>query len=402
MPLIDSVVDVIVKQTCDPHLIVAESDGTEYRYDPGRGEFIENESLSIRVTGLDKNLELGQKDELMGVVVDSKLDLTPLSAFPAEMIQTGTWNPEWLYGPTAAKDFFPEHYQRTWRFLAPDFKEAVSGDDAKKLDEASRLLQEGHHDEAMQIISEMLGKIPWLLDLYHVMGTLAFSKNLLQKSEKYFTMGILFSESILPDADDYVLDHRDSRNHFYMSHMHSLGDLRLKTHDKDKALEIFQKMYRLMPQDPGGIRLILQDLTGNNYPQTSGPLANRPVNPYLKFEEYSDFPLHDCYDPNTKTNYSQWLGWDEAYRHLLIFNAHRSWFAANKMSPQDMYSHTIMHDIVETALAHNEPPDLRQALARRIIAGQTRHDVIHEFGMNVMKRFSEQAEKNKNQASTSN
>jgi tetratricopeptide (TPR) repeat protein len=394
MPLIDTVIDLVVRQSIDKHLIVAEHDGTEYRFDPGRNEFIENETLSVRVTGMDKNLELGRKDELLGVVLDCKLSLESITPFPAEMIETGEWKPEWLYGPTAARDFFPDHCHRSWRLLAPNFKEAVSEDNAKILDEASRLLQSGHHGDAMELISEMLGKIPWLLDLYHVMGTLAYSNKQLIKAEKYFTMGILFSESIIPDSDDFILDYRDSRNHFYLSHLHSLGDLMMKTGKPDEALDIFSKMYRLMPQDPGGVRVLLQELTGKEYPQTSENVKNHPVNPFLAFEDYPDFPLHDSYDPNTKPDYSKWLGWEEAYRHLLIFNAHKDWFAANKFSYKDMYTHTVMHDVVESALAQNEPPELRLQVARNMAAGQTRHDLIHEIGHRFLQHFAEKNKQN--------
>jgi tetratricopeptide (TPR) repeat protein len=387
MPLIDTVIELTVKKREKDVLLVAEKDGTEYLFNPGQGDYIENETLSVRVTGLDRNLELGKKDVLLGVVVAAELKVTEAIRFPADMMETGTWDPAWQYGPTAAKDFFPDHYNRKWRVLVFTFPSTVPEEDIKTIQTASERLQEGRLDEGKEMISSVLGKIPWLLDLYHVMGVLSLNGRKPETAWKYFQMGIVLAESVLPDTDDFVLDYMDSRNGFYMSHLHSLADLSVRMGQKEEAVELYGKIYRLMPYDPGCAREQLRLLTGKSYPQTGEAFEGLPVDPYRQFDDYPDFPLHDSYDPESRTDYVKWLRWEESYRHLLILNAHLNWFAANKFSEKNVIQHILLHDIAETTLAREEHPEMRLNMARSIAQGTSRHEIIHQLGQAVFARL---------------
>ncbi len=390
MPLIDTVIEVTVKQRTESHLIVREKDATEYMFDPGRGEYIENETLHIRVAGLDRNLGSGKPDELLGVVVASELKLPDGFRMPVDLIESGTFDPIHQYGPTAAKDFFPEHFEGKWRCLTFSFNTPISEEDVNKINSASDKLDGGDHQEAMEMISEVLGRIPWMIDLYHVMGALAVSHNHPGLAEKYYTMGIKVAETVLPETDDFILDYREPGNGFYLSLMHSLADQLVRTGNRDKALELYRKCYRLMPQDPGGVRIALQELTGKAYPQMDEKGREFYVDPYLHYARYKDIPIRDGYDPSTKPDFTQWLKWDESYRRLLIYNAHISWFASQKLSEKEMFMHLLMHDMVESSLARNDPPDLRLHLARMVANGASRHDALHSIGEAIIADLAEQ------------
>lgn len=392
MPLIDSIIELTVKQRDNDILIVVEKDGTEYEFHSKENQYIENETLSVRVTGLERNLELGKKNRLQGVVVAEELKLTETINLPATIVENGEWDPVWLYGPTAAKDFFPEHHSKKWRLLAYNFTSPVSDEDQETIRKASALFSEKRLDEAQKTISLVLGKTPWLLDLYHVMGVLSLTGQRPVAARKYFQLGILLSESILPDADDFILDYRDTRNSFYMSCMHSLANHMERSNQKEEATALYKKIYRLMPQDPAGVRYNLQELTGNPYPLMDDAFKGYPVDPYVHFNNYTDFPLRDGYDPNSKIDYKKWLSWEESYRHLLIFNAHMAWFMENKFTEKDILQHIIIHDLAEISLARNEYPELRVGMAARLAQGLKRHDIIHEIGQMIYSQMSQKAQ----------
>lgn len=380
MPLINTVIELAVKAHREGHLIVQESDGTEYRFDPGRDAFVENETIRVRVDGMDRNLELGRMDQLLGTVVDAEMAPGKYMESPIEIVETGTWDPTHLYGPTAAAELFPKHAGRTFRTLTFSFTKKLEDADIETINAASELLQQGNHDEAAEVISPVVGRIPWLLDLYHVLGVLAASHKRLELARKYFEMGCTIAELSLPDTDDFVLDHREPANSFYQSHLHSLGDMLLQLGRQEQAIEAYEKCYRLTPQDPGGVRIKLQKLTGEEYPCTSEQLARLPVDPYYLYFNYDDMPIRDGYDPNSRPDYDTWLRWEDSYRRLLILLSHQGWFISNKMKPEDVDLHLSLHDLTETALARNEPAGFRANFARIMAEGHSRHDALHIVG----------------------
>ena len=237
MPLIDSVIELIVKGRRDKHLLLQEKDGTQYRFDPGRDEFIENESLHIRVLGMDKNLEIGQDDQLLGVIISSEMKPGEILDKPIEVIEIGTWEPTKMYGPTAAMEMFPHHAGDTFRQLTFSFGATLDDEDIENINTASNLLQQGNHDEAIEKISISLGKYPWLLDLYHVMGVISASHQRFVLAQKYFEMGCKTAELSLPEDDNFILDYREPANSVYQSLMHSLADLLMQTGRNEEALD---------------------------------------------------------------------------------------------------------------------------------------------------------------------
>jgi len=390
MPLIDSIIELKVTGRKDKHLLVSEADGTIYRFDSGQEDFVENETVQVRVTGMDKNLVLGQEDQLLGIVVSSEMNPAKLLEKPIEVIETGTWDPIEQYGPTAAKEFYPKHAGKSYRRLTFSFTETLEEKDMHEINSASELLQQGNHVEAMEKISAALGKYPWLVDLYHVMGVIAASHQNLNLARKYFEMGCKVSELSLPvDDDDFVLDHREPANSFYQSHMHSLADVLLQLGQKEFAIDVFEKCYMLTPQDPAGIRVMLNKLTGDEYPLTDEKYTRLPVDPYHHFFKYDDIPIRDGYDPDSRPNYDQWLKWEDSYRRLLILLSHQHWFVVNKQKPEDIDLHISLHDMTEASLARNFPEGIRVQFARNMAEGKSRHDAVHIIGDMLLKSMAQ-------------
>ncbi|HPQ40789.1 MAG TPA: DUF1841 family protein [bacterium] len=205
-------------------------------------------------------------------------------------------------------------------------------------------------------------------------------------------MACKIAELSLPDSGDYVLDHREPANSFYQSHLHSLADTLLQLGRRDEAVEMYTKCYMLTPQDPGGVRLKLEKLTGEKYPCTSERLARLPVDPYYMYFQYEDMPIRDGYDPNSRPDYDTWLRWEDSYRRLLILLSHQSWFVMNKMKPEDVDMHMSLHDLTETALARNEPPGFRANFARIMAEGHSRHDAIHIVGDMLLRSLAKAQE----------
>ena len=380
MPLIDTVIELIVKGRKDKHLILEEKDGSQYRFDPGREMYIENEILHVRVTGMDKNMVIGESDQLLGVVVTSEMKPEVVLEKPIETVETGEWDPAKEYGSSAANALFPHHAGKVFTRYTFSFTEELTEEDLKEINSASDLLQQGNHDEALEKLSAAVAKYPWLIDLYHVMGVIAASHKNLNLARKYFEMGCKISELSLPEGDDFILDHREPANAFYQSHMHSLADVLLQLGLKEIALDVFKRCYWLTPQDPGGVRFALKELTGEEYPCTDERMARMPVDPYHHYFKFDDMPIRDGYDPDSKPDFDQWLRWEDSYRRLLILLSHQAWFVMNKMKPEEVDVHISLHDITESSLARNFPEGIRMQFARTVAEGKSRHDAVHAIG----------------------
>jgi len=397
MPLIDSIMELTVKGRKDKHLIIDEKEGTRYRFDAGRENYIENEILQIRVTGIEKNPLIGQNDQLLGVVVSSELDPGKILEKHIEIVETGKWEPTKQYGPTAARELYPQHAGEVFRKLTFSFGGNLEPEDIENINNASNMLQQGNHDEAVEILGSALGKYPWLLDLYHVMGVIAASHQDFDLARKYFLMGCKTAELSLPEDDCFVLDHREPANSFYQSLLHSLADLLIQTGKNEEALDYYERCYMLTPQDPAGVRVILQKLTGNEYPCTDERVAGLPVDPYHYYFKYNDMPISDGYDPDTRPDYEKWLKWEDSYRRLLILLAHQEIFIQNKVKPESVDIHISVHDLAESSLAQNQPEGIRMTLARNLADGHSRHEIIHLIGDRLLKSMAKAQEQMKNQ-----
>lgn len=390
MPLIDSVIELKVKGHTNDYLLVEEADGTRYRFDAGREVYVENELMQVRVTGMDKNLVLGEDDQLLGVVVSSEMAPEKILDKPIEVVETDQWDPEKQYGPTAARELFPKHAGRSFRRFTFSFTEALDEVDINEINASSDLLQQGNHAEAVEKISKAVGKYPWLVDLYHVLGVIAVTHQQTELARKYFEMGCKISEHSLPkDADSFVLDHREPANSFYQSHMHSLADTLMNLGQQEAALDMLERCYMLTPQDPAGIRVVLQKFTGEKYPLTDEKTMRLPVDPYHHFFKYNDMPIRDGYDPDSRPDYEQWLRWEDSYRRLLILLSHQGWFVMNKFKPEDVDLHISLHDMTESALARNFPEGIRMQFARTMAEGKSRHDTVHVMGDMILKSMAE-------------
>jgi len=82
------------------------------------------------------------------------------------------------------------------------------------------------------------------------------------------------------------------------------------------------------------------------------------------------------YDPNSPPDPTRWLELDEQERILLIEQFHRKVHG----QAESRKAHSVIHAIVETQLAMNDPASAREALARLTGAGLDRHDAIHAMG----------------------
>ena len=82
------------------------------------------------------------------------------------------------------------------------------------------------------------------------------------------------------------------------------------------------------------------------------------------------------YDPNSPPDPAKWLELDEQERILLIEQFHRKVHGHAKSRK----AHSVIHAIVETQLAMNDPASERAALARLTGEGLDRHEAIHALG----------------------
>ena len=82
------------------------------------------------------------------------------------------------------------------------------------------------------------------------------------------------------------------------------------------------------------------------------------------------------YDPNRAPEPAEWLELDEQERIVLAERFHRKVHEP----AQSLKAHAIVHAVVETQIALNDPPSARDALTRLMSEGLDRHEAIHAIG----------------------
>ena len=82
------------------------------------------------------------------------------------------------------------------------------------------------------------------------------------------------------------------------------------------------------------------------------------------------------YDPNSALDAAKWLELDEQERIVLIERFHRRVHG----HADSRKAHSVIHAIVETQLALDEPTSAREALTRLTGEGLDRHEAIHAIG----------------------
>ena len=82
------------------------------------------------------------------------------------------------------------------------------------------------------------------------------------------------------------------------------------------------------------------------------------------------------YSPASDPDPEAWLALDEADRIALVQANHDD----PHLDARRAHLHAVVHSIVETQLAADDPPEVRATLRRLITEGLDRHDAIHAIG----------------------
>ena len=387
MPLVNSIFKVQYHHQTADHIVIIDTDGEEFEYKPPEHhDYIEGETLHIRVDRMNKNFEINRNDEIIGPVVESEFDIEKTIKTLPICEDLGIWNPVKMYGQKAAEALFPLHKDNDWKIVKIDY-EALDIDTAQVFEQALNHLNEGRLRQGVSQLSKMMSENLYYPDFYRAMALASLSANETARALKYLETGLGICDLRLPDnLDEYVLPGRHSGNLIYLTLLSIKAHILKDSGKQDEAISILNKTFKLNPWDQLGIRFLLHELTGNDYPLLKDAVS-MDINPYLYIDAY-DVKIRDTYDPEVKTNPDIWLNWDEAYRTYLIFHAHKGFFAQSKMKQQQMHEHIMLHNFVETMLASDDPPGSRREFARYVAGGHSRHEAIHIIGKHVMEQIA--------------
>jgi tetratricopeptide (TPR) repeat protein len=393
MPLVNSVVKAVVSQHLIDHVILKEIDTDEiYEFsikDPDA--IIPGEVLHIRVEGMQKNLEVGRRDRINGVVVESSLDPAGIMDTGSSLSEIEVWDPEFQYGKKAAAALFPFHAGKKFTVFKITDKER----DVQNLNETFRASQEALRNEefpkAETLLKELLGLLPYDLDLLRILGYLYLHIGKVNLAARYFQLGINLVQAILPeDASSMILPGKYSGNFMYLSYLNGMGFMLEKSPQPKEALPIYRKCYQLDPMDGIGVRFGIHRITHEKLPVLD-PQSGIEIDPYMFTREY-DIPIRDVYDPNTRLDPKKWLSMSETYQFLLISKAHASDPAFKNAKPEQLQAHLILHHITESTLASNIEPHFRLSLARMVAQGYSRHEAVHLLGQQLLRMYQDQSD----------
>jgi hypothetical protein len=97
----------------------------------------------------------------------------------------------------------------------------------------------------------------------------------------------------------------------------------------------------------------------------------------------SDLRAECGYDANHAPELDEWLALAEKERMSRVESYHRAALPPSKLPPS-MPRHVGLHVSTENQLAADKPPQVRQALARLMQQGMSRHDAVHAVGSVMM------------------
>lgn len=395
MPLIDSVIQTVVRERGNDFLIVQELKGEDrYRFQSKEAlAYIENEILDIRVTGLNRTVEIGRLSELLGVVVSSEISPDKLNIPPIRIEEDGIWDPTTQYGPATAAHFFPSHIGKKVRRIAfrfeasPEFlNEYQTFTDLANLPESERAQVEN----PFAPIGRMIQLQPNHLHPYNALGRIFIEIKAGNIALKYYEMSRKIGEmSLPPDSEDYILSDDDWDNRLYLDALIANGDLLGLMGRKDEAIELYRRYFKHTPTDFHGARFRLKELTKEDFP-LSGPKDPPNIEPYDHLKSFS-VPLHDRYYPDAKPSEEQWLRWHPNYKAMMIMAAHEQPSKDDDLEQVSM--HIQLHLIGEDALASNSPEGVRLYMARLVASGLSRHEALHHVGKMVYDEMRKQYQK---------
>ncbi|MBN1357103.1 hypothetical protein JXA40_12645 [bacterium] len=387
MPLINSVVKSAVRQKHPDHIIIEDLETNEkFEYHAeSADQYVESEILQIRVEGLERNFEIHRKDRLKGPVIDSELNPLISTGLSFRLKEWNSWNPEHLYGQPAARDFFPHHMDvkcfRSFEILAPKLAETKHH---QMLDTARKHLLDHDIDKSRYILSQLLSEVPGHLESIRLLGFMHLQKSQLDVAEKYFRTGMnLLEPSLTADSKPFILPGNRIGNYFYLSFLLGTAFFHEHRDNSEKALEYYWKCYRLDPLDHLAARHAIYRISNQPMPFV-GKKHSGAVDPYAFIDKY-DIPIHDVYDPSLRINPDQWLDWPESYRYILILKSHTRDPGFRDRDPDTIHGHMAIHYLAETALALNDPPQIRLEVARLIAGGMSRQETIHFLGEQLLK-----------------
>jgi hypothetical protein len=82
------------------------------------------------------------------------------------------------------------------------------------------------------------------------------------------------------------------------------------------------------------------------------------------------------YDAELMPNAEAWLAADESERQIAVEYFHWREPRPHELAPNPRL-HAILHAVIETQIASDDPPEARQTLLRLTGEGLTRHDAVH-------------------------
>lgn len=95
------------------------------------------------------------------------------------------------------------------------------------------------------------------------------------------------------------------------------------------------------------------------------------------------------YDPDREPDPAGWLALAAPERRREIRLAHMRMGHAESDDRAQM--HAAMHEAIETQVAHDDPPETAQTLARLVASGMSRHHALHTVAAAFMRRMQEVA-----------
>ena len=67
-----------------------------------------------------------------------------------------------------------------------------------------------------------------------------------------------------------------------------------------------------------------------------------------------------------------------------------------KKDPKEVQTHIQIHELIETALAANDPPGVRLQLARMVGSGMSRHEALHNLGIELYRGLQKMTQQQEN------
>lgn len=129
-----------------------------------------------------------------------------------------------------------------------------------KFYQTMEIIESGDTQKALNQLRSIIKKDPEFIDAYNSFGAYFYEKGNPRKRLEYYSKAYQIGQRVIPNAFTGRIPWIQLENRPFLRSMHGLGLCYIYEMQRDKAIDLFERLLRYNPNDNQGVRCIIGDL----------------------------------------------------------------------------------------------------------------------------------------------